>query len=112
MTNAFTLDDLNVALEKKYGPFVFQSGRQKFTMVQILRLPKEQRQTVRAHLEVLESKKDELSEDEILSLLKAILDYVVQDGKSDALMEVLDQDLVKLTVLFEKWIESSQVGEA
>lgn len=112
MTNAFTLDDLNTALEKKYGAFVFQSGRQKFTLVQVLRLPKEQRQIVRAQLELLESQKDELSEDEILAVLKAVLDHVVQDDKSDALMEILGHDLVKVTILFEKWIESSQVGEA
>lgn len=112
MSNAFTLDDLNAALEKKYAPFVFQSGRQKFVFTQILRLSKEHRLIVRAQLEALEEKKSDLSEDEILALLKAVLDYVVQDDKSDALMEVLGNDLVKLTVLFENWIESSHVGEA
>lgn len=112
MTNAFTLDDLNVALEKKYGSFVFQSGRQKFNLIQILRLPRDQRLTVRAQLELLEEKKNDLSEDEILAILKAVLDHVVQDDKSDALLDVLEHDLVKVTILFEKWIESSQVGEA
>lgn len=112
MTNAFTLDDLNAALEKKYAPFVFQSGRQKFVFTQILRLPKEHRLIVKSQLESLESKKDDLSEDEILALLKSVLDYVVQDGKSDTLLAVLDNDLVKLTILFENWIESSHAGEA
>lgn len=112
MTNAFTLDDLNNALEKKYAPFVFQAGRQKFTFTQILRLPKEQRDIVRAQLETLDNKKDELSENDIIALLKSVLDYVVQDDKSDALLEVLGDDLVKLTVLFEQWVESSHVGEA
>lgn len=112
MTNAFTLDDLNNALEAKYAPFVFQAGRQKFTLIQILRLPKEQRDIVRAQLEALDKKQNELNEDEIKAVLKSVLDYVVQDGKSDALLNVLENDLVKLTVLFEKWIESSHVGEA
>lgn len=112
MTNAFTLDDLNTALEKKYAPFVFQAGRQKFSFTQIVRLPKEHRLIVRAQLEALEEKKNDLTEEEILTLLKAVLDYVVQDNKSDALLQVLNNDLVKLTVLFENWIESSQVGEA
>lgn len=112
MSNAFTLDDLNAALEKKYAPFVFQAGRQKFTLTQILRLSKEHRLIVRAQLEALEEKKNQLSEDDILALLKSVLEYVVQDDKTDALLAVLNNDLVKLTVLFENWIESSQVGEA
>lgn len=112
MTNAFTLDDLNNALEKKYAPFVFQAGRQKFTLIQILRLPKDHRDIVRAQLQALDEQKDELNEDQVKAVLKAVLDYVVQDGKSDALLEVLNNDLVKLTILFEKWVESSQVGEA
>jgi hypothetical protein len=112
MSNAFTLDDLNQALEKKYGPFVFTAGKQSFTMVQVLRLPKENRDIVRAQLESLETNKDELDESQIFAILKAVLDHVVLDNKSDALVEVLDNDLVKLTILFEKWVESSQVGEA
>lgn len=112
MSNAFTLDDLNNALEKKYAPFVFQAGRQKFTLIQILRLPKEQRDIVRAQLQTLDEQRDELNEDQVKAVLKAVLDYVVQDDKSDALLEVLNNDLVKLTILFEKWVESSQVGEA
>lgn len=112
MSNAFTLDDLNNALEKKYAPFVFQAGRQKFTLIQILRLPKEQRDIVRAQLQTLDDQKDELNEEQVKAVLKAVLDHVVQDGKSDALLEVLNNDLVKLTILFEKWVESSQVGEA
>lgn len=112
MTNAFTLDDLNNALEKKYAPFVFQAGRQKFTLVQVLRLPKEQRDIVRAQLQALDEQKDDLTEDEIRAVLTTVLDHVVQDDKSEALLEVLGHDLVKLTVLFEKWIESAHVGEA
>lgn len=112
MTNTFTLDDLNKALEKKYGPFVFEAGDQKFVLTQILRLPKDERDIVRAQLESLEKNKDELTEDEVYAILKAVLDFVVKDGKSDELMEVLDHDLVALTVLFEAWIESTQVGEA
>lgn len=108
----FTLDDLNKALEAKYKPFVFTAGRNKFTLNQVLGLPKEQRSTVRTILETLENTKDELEEDAILESLKQVLSYVVEDDKVDKLFEVLEYDLVKVSVLFEAWLGSTQVGEA
>lgn len=110
--NEFTLDDLNKALQAKYKPFVFTAGRNKFVLQQVLALPKEQRDHVRALLENLDNNKSDLDEDGVLSILKAVLDYVVDGDKSDKLVEALDHDLVKISVLFEAWTASSQVGEA
>jgi len=112
MTNEFTLDDLNTALEKKYGPFVFSVGKEKFVLQQILRLPKETRQIVKAQLELLDNKKNELDEDEMLAILKAVVENVIEGDKAERLFELLDNDLVKVTILFEKWAERTQAGEA
>jgi hypothetical protein len=112
MTNEFTLDDLNVALEKKYGPFVFSAGGEKFVLRQVLRLPKNQRDIVKAQLETLDQKRDELSEDEMLAILKAVVSNVLEGYGADRLFDLLDNDLVKVTVLFEKWVERTQAGEA
>lgn len=112
MTNAFTLDDINQVLEDKYAPFVFQHGREKFTLKPILRLPKDARQTVRAQLQVLEDGKENMEEDEILDILKSIVAEVTDENKAERLFEILDNDLVKVTVLFEKWLEKTQAGEA
>lgn len=112
MTNAFTLDDLNKAIEKKYAPFVFQSGREKFVLQQVLRLPDETRKIVQAQLQMLDDKKEELNEEEVKTILKAVVDNVLDGDKVDRLFEILDNDLVKITVLFEKWVEHSQPGEA
>lgn len=112
MTNEFTLDDLNTTLEKKYGPFVFKAGRETFKLQQVLRLPKEKRDVVKAQLELLDGNKNDLGEDEMLAVLKAVLENVVEGDKTDRLLDVLGHDLVKLTILFEKWGESTQVGEA
>lgn len=112
MTNEFTLDDLNVALEKKYGPFVFSAGGEKFVLRQVLRLPKNQRDIVKAQLETLDQKRDELSEDEMLAILKAVVGNVLEGYGADRLFDLLDNDLVKVTVLFEKWVERTQAGEA
>lgn len=112
MSNAFTLDDLNKALETKYAPFVFQHGREKFVLQQVLRLPKDVRKIVQAQLQVLQDKQGELEEDEVLAILKAVIDNVLDGHKADKLFDILDNDLAKVTVLFEKWVESSQPGEA
>lgn len=112
MTNAFTLDDLNKALETKYAPFTFQHGREKFVLNQVLRLSKDKREIVKAQLQLLEDNKEDLNEDEILVILKAIVENVIEGDKSERLFELLGNDLVKVTILFEKWVESSQAGEA
>lgn len=112
MSNAFTLDDLNKAIDQKYAPFVFQHGREKFVMRQVLRLPKDTRDIVKAQLMMLDEKKDELEEPDVLAILKAVVENVLEGDKADRLFDILENDLVKVTVLFEKWVESSQPGEA
>lgn len=111
MTNAFTLDDLNKALDDKYKPFAFHAGKDKFSLKQVLSLPKEHRAIVKSMLEKLQDTKD-LDEDQALSILKAVLEYVVEDNKTDRLLEVLDHDIAKVTILFEAWAEGTSVGEA
>jgi|SRR5690349_22097879 len=112
MTNEFTLDDLNDALEKKYGPFIFKAGREKFVLQQPLRLTKQKRDIVKAQLEILEHKQDELDEDGVFAVLKAVVENVIEGDKADRLFEVLDYDLVKITILFEQWVARANVGEA
>ena len=112
MTNAFTLDDLNKTLEKKYGPFVFKAGKETFTMVQVLRLPREKREVVKTLLQTLEDQKDTLNEDETLAILKSVTENVLSDNSADLLFDILGNDLVKVTVLFEQWAEKTQAGEA
>lgn len=108
----FTLDDLNKAVSAKYQPWVFGAGRSKFSLKQVLSLPREQRDTVRAMLQKLDDNKTDLNEDEILAILRAVLDYVVDGGKADELIEVLDNDLVKVSALFEAYMGGTQAGEA
>lgn len=112
MSNEFTLNDLNAALEKKYGPFVFVAGREKFVLRQPLRLSQEARTLVKAQLQVLEDKNDELTEDEVKAIFKAVIENIIEGDKADRLFDVLDHDLVKITILFEQWVERTQAGEA
>ena len=108
----FTLDDLNNAVTAKYKPWGLTAGRSKFSLKQVLALPKEQRDIVRSMLQKLDDDKTDLEEDDILAIMKAVLEYVVMDDKTDKLLEVLDNDLVKVSVLFEAYMQGTQAGEA
>lgn len=108
----FTLDDLNKAVRAKFKPWIFSAGRTKFSLKQVLALPQEQRDIVRAMLKHLDDNKDELEENDIKSILKAVLEHVVEDDKTDKLLETLDNDLVKISVFFEAYMEGTQAGEA
>ena len=114
MTNDFTLEDLQAVLEKKYGPFVFKAGREKFILQQVLGLPKDKRDIVKAQLQSLEDNREELSEDDMLAILKAVVENVIEgdSSKADRLFDILENDLVKVTILFEQWVERTQTGEA
>lgn len=111
MTNAFTLDDLNNALVTKYAPFVFSAGKAKYTLKQVLALPKEKREVVKSQLKVLEDTKNELEEEEILAILKAVIQNVCDDDV-DKLFNLLDNDLVRVSILVEQWVGVTQAGEA
>lgn len=112
MTNVFTLDDLNKAIEVKYAPFVFQAGKDKFTLQQVVRLPKASRDEVKVLIEALESNQEDLAEEQMTSVLGEIIKVICADSKGDRLLEILDNDVLKMTTLFEKWVESTQAGEA
>ncbi len=108
----FTLDDLNKAVSAKYKPWVFVAGRTKFSLKQVLSLPKEHRDNVRAMLAKLEAEQGNMDEDEVYAILKAVLEYLVEDDKTDKLLEVLDHDLVKVSALLEAYSSGTQAGEA
>lgn len=111
MTNVFTLDDLNKALDTKYAPFVFQAGKEKFNLKQVLRLPKTSRDQVKILIDSLDTAdKEELTEEGMFAILGEIIKIVCDKG--DRLLEILDNDVVSLTALFEAWVGSAQPGEA
>jgi len=113
MTNAFTLDDLNAAIETKYAPFYFRAGDETFVLRQVLRLDKSERLTVNNELKELEGVTEaNMDEDKILAIVERVLSTVTDNGKGDALVELLGHDLVRVQTLMEKWIEVTSPGEA
>jgi hypothetical protein len=112
MSNVFTLDSLNDELERQYAPFVFQAGRDKFVLRQVLRLPKSERDVVFLKLQELDQHQESKDTNAMEEVLWFILETVTDAGKGDKLVDLLEGDLAKGMVLLQKWMESTQAGEA
>lgn len=113
MSNVFTLEDIDKSLNDKYAPLVFQAGKTKFQLRQILRLTASEREAVVAKLEALqETPEDDLSEEMIRDTMTFVLTAATADGKGDELIGALDGDLLRMKILFERWMEDTQAGEA
>lgn len=112
MSNVFTLESLNDELNTKYGPFVFQAGKQKFELPPLLRLPDAERDRAIDILKSAEEVQAKNDLDEVKEMLKELLRVVVRDGKGDALIEAVSDDLLSIQILIEKWTEKTQPGEA
>ncbi len=113
MSNTFSLEDLNKAIETKYAPFYFTAGEDKYVLRQVLRLNKSERDLVVSQLKDLDAMSDkEPDEDKILGIIETVLSTVTDHGKGPALIDLLDHDLVRVQMLMEMWIEASQAGEA
>lgn len=115
MSNTFSLEDLNKAIEKKYAPFYFTAGSDKYVLRQVLRLSKSEREIVVSELKALDgvSQDDsDVDEDKVLATIEKVLSTVTDGGKGHALIELLEHDLVRVQMLMELWIEATQPGEA
>jgi hypothetical protein len=110
MSNVFTLESLNDELETKYGPFKFQAGKQEFTLPPLLRLPETERDLAINLLKHADESDEDLKS--VQTLLEDLLRVVVRDGKGDALLDVLNHDLLSMQIIIEKWTAKTQPGEA
>lgn len=113
MSNEFSLDDMNKAIEAKYAPFYFRAGDDVYRIRQILRLPKSVRDVVTAELKVLESfNEDNMDEDLVLAGMERVVSFATDDDMGPRLIEILGHDLLRVQMLMELWIEATQAGEA
>jgi hypothetical protein len=113
MGNVFTLQSLQEELERTYAPLEFQNGKDTYVLRQVLRMPKSERDMVASKLKSLDREdSDDTTEEEVLEILELILRTVTQDGKGEKLVELLDHDLLTVKLLFDKWMEACQPGEA
>ncbi|WP_405056964.1 phage tail assembly protein [Kribbella sp. NBC_01505] len=107
--NTFTLDDIRAAAEKKYGATNIPLGNGRVCkLLNPLRLSKENRAALMAKQDELES--EDADQEAILSDSLKLVAENANDAK--ALLKELGGDLAMLAIVFEKYNESTQLGEA
>lgn len=110
MSNVFTADQLKNHMETAFAPFVFQiNERTSYTFSHPLRLPADVRKKVQDILDSM-SDTEELDEATLLSSMQTLVTLVVT--KPEGLVKYLGDDVLMYKVLLEKWVETTQAGEA
>lgn len=127
----FTLDDIRSAAEAQYGSLdIPLSPTKTVKMLNAMRHPKEKRAAIMALQDELnalrdkgvddEGKERELTSDESVELMskqEELMDRLLiavceSDEAGRALLEALGGDITQKMVVFEKYSEGTQAGEA
>lgn len=114
MSQRITLDQLNDAMETKYGSlFIEGSNGSEVEVRNLLRVPREDRAAVRDLIELINAD-DEKSEgfDEEEIVYEVMRHVVATPGQFEELKRIVGDDMAKLIYIFEQWMSDSEPGEA
>jgi hypothetical protein len=108
----FTLDELRAEVEREFAPLTITlSDGTDCTMRHLLRLPGKVREQVVETLKLLEPKEGEDQDvDATIDAATTILKLVSDNGAK--LAKELDGDVAMTMKVLERWMASTQVGEA
>jgi hypothetical protein len=114
----FTLESIREEADRSFRPVIIElSDGTECTLSNLLRLPKKERLEVTRLLKKLENmegaEQDDLEDDEVdlfLNTATEVLTIVGDKGKK--LIAEIDGDLTVTMKVMEKWMESTQSGEA
>jgi hypothetical protein len=118
MSNRYTLADLRADLDKQYAPLVIDLGNGEVTLQNLLRIPEKARNQV---FDLIDQMNDAKTGDDgqdiegakkALEVLGQILLVVTADGKGQALVDAIGDDMVLGMHVFQLWMEATQPGEA
>jgi len=115
MSTELTLDDINEAVEAKYGALIIPVGSHEVELVNALRLPKAKRKALLSLQESMSSTDDEGNEQEVdqEAVLEDMLRLVCKtEGQGNKLITALGSDLAKLVYVFEQYTGKTELGEA
>jgi hypothetical protein len=110
MSNSFTIEDLEAAIEHEYAPLSFVAGGETFVLRSLLRIGKKAREEVKVKLESMDG--EDVSEDDQVEAMRTVFRHVTADNKGVKLLRILGDDLLLLMKLLERWSEATQPGEA
>ena len=118
MSKLFTLDSIREEADRSFRPVIITlSDGSECVLANLLRLPRKDRLRVTKLLKNLEhmegAEEDNLEEDDVdlfLDTATEVLTIVGDKGKK--LVAEIDGDLTVTMKVMEKWMESTQSGEA
>lgn len=118
MSKMFTLESIREEADRSFRPVIIElSDGTECVLSNLLRLPKRERIQVTQLLKKMEhldgGTADELGEDDVdvfLTTATEVLSLVADKGKK--LIAEIDGDLTVTMKVMEKWMESTQSGEA
>lgn len=116
MSNTFTLDDIRAAADKKYGSTDIPLDEERtLHLVNVLQLPKEDRKKLKAVQSDLDAEKAEENDDEdaqVEMLRNAIRIIAKEKALAEELFTALGDNLAYLAVIFDRYTEGTEAGEA
>lgn len=113
MTNTFTLEDLDAAIEHEYSPLIFKAGQYEYVLQSLMRVDRKKREEVQLHLEALDAEDEtKLSEEDALEAMRTVFRAVTKDNKGEWLCQALGDDLLRNMKLLQMWAKATQPGEA
>lgn len=111
MSNVYSLADLRADLDKEFAPVEIDLGRGKVVLRNVLRLNAEDRKKVMEASKLLTQDKDGDIE-ELFEGIRTVIRLVAADGKGDALVNAIGDDLALGMKIMTIWTEATQPGEA
>lgn len=109
----FTLDDLKNEVSKKYAPIVIQNGTDEYVLQNLLQLPEKKRDAILSVMDnktEIEEDSDTLNDD--VTMFKEIIVLAEKDDRGQELLDLLGDNFALIVELANKWLETSQPGEA
>jgi len=113
MSNVYSLADLKSELEKEFAPLELQVGKSTIVVRNVMRLNKAERAQVLAAVKAFDSADDnDTDADDVFDALRTILRTCAANGKGDALVDAIGDDLALAMKIMNLWTEATQPGEA
>jgi hypothetical protein len=105
----FLLDEIRQAAEVKFGSTDIEFGEATVRLLNPLRLP----ETKRTELQAIQRRMDDDAELDQIGLLRDAVRCVAETkGGAAALLREVGDDMALLAMIFERYVEGSQAGEA
>lgn len=109
MSNSYSLTDLRADLDREFAPVEIAVGKDKVVLRNMMRLGKEERQSVQDSISKLQDDPD-MPVESILGLVNAV--FLAVADKGPVLIEAIGDDLTLAMKILTAWTEATQPGEA